>query len=209
MFDNTPPSGCYASSPTISSTLDFAVTWSEGTDVGSDLSGLYDVRYMDSSSGVWTDWLMLTPQLGATFSGQQEHVYFFEARTSDLVGNQEPFAGSPESRTLVDTLFTGPPPCSYVVGDINSNGAANGIDVTYGVSYLKGGNAPPDSCECAPLAFPFYAAMDVNGNCQANGIDITYYVAYLKGSPNPLGYCPDCPPVSAIAGGLPGSRGTR
>jgi hypothetical protein len=32
--------------------------------------------------------------------------------------------------------------CIYLPGDINGNGAANGIDVTYGVGYLKGGNLP-------------------------------------------------------------------
>jgi len=84
--------------------------------------------------------------------------------------------------------------CLYVPGDINGNGFANGIDVTYGVSYLKGGSAPRDSCDCPPLAFPFYAAMDVNGNCAANGIDITFYVAYLKGQQPSLLYCSSCPP---------------
>jgi len=85
--------------------------------------------------------------------------------------------------------------CSFVPGDINGNGSANGIDVTYGVSYLKGGSAPKDSCDCPPLAFPFYAAMDVNGNCAANGIDITYFVSYLKGQQPSLLYCQDCPPA--------------
>jgi hypothetical protein len=82
-----------------------------------------------------------------------------------------------------------------IVGDINGNGQANGIDVTYGVSYFKGGNAPLNACNCPPTPFPFYAAGDVNGNCAFNGIDITYYVAYLKGSPNPLNFCPTCPPA--------------
>ncbi|OGC90983.1 MAG: hypothetical protein A2W25_07855 [candidate division Zixibacteria bacterium RBG_16_53_22] len=87
------------------------------------------------------------------------------------------------------------PSCTYDVGDINGSGQANGIDVTYGVSYLKGGNAPADSCNCPPLAFPFYAAMDVNGSCNTNGIDITYFVSYLKGGPT-LQNCADCPPAT-------------
>jgi hypothetical protein len=85
--------------------------------------------------------------------------------------------------------------CDYVAGDINGNGAANGIDVTYGASYLKGGSTPKDPCDCPPLAFSFYAAMDVNGNC-ANGIDITYFVSYLKGQQPSLLYCQECPPAS-------------
>jgi hypothetical protein len=82
--------------------------------------------------------------------------------------------------------------CQYVVGDINDNGQANGIDITFGVAYFKGGVAPSYICDC-PNRGPIYAAGDVNGNCNFNGIDITYYVAYLKGGPA-LMPCPDCPP---------------
>ncbi|OGC91668.1 MAG: hypothetical protein A2W25_13295 [candidate division Zixibacteria bacterium RBG_16_53_22] len=94
------------------------------------------------------------------------------------------------------SLFFCQPLCPYIPGDINSSGAANGIDVTYGVTYLKGGNAPPDSCDCPPMTFPFYGAMDVNGTCSTNGIDITYFVSYLKGGQPALLYCEDCPPAS-------------
>jgi len=89
------------------------------------------------------------------------------------------------------------PSCRYLPGDINGNGQANGIDVTYGVSYLKGGNPPPNECNppCMNQPDPFYAAMDVNGNCTANGIDITYFVSYLKGQQPALLYCQDCPPA--------------
>jgi hypothetical protein len=84
--------------------------------------------------------------------------------------------------------------CDYLPGDINGSGSANGIDVTYGVTYLKNGSAPPDSCDCPPMAFPFYAAMDVNGSCSTNGIDITFFVSYLKNAQPELLYCEDCPP---------------
>jgi hypothetical protein len=89
-----------------------------------------------------------------------------------------------------------PPSCTYLLGDINGNGAANGIDVTYGVSYFKGGNVPPISCDCGVSGILF-AAGDVNGNCVFNGIDITYYVGYLKGGAG-LHPCANCPPVSAF-----------
>jgi len=102
---------------------------------------------------------------------------------------------------LDDIMVIVPPVggCDYTPGDINGNGSANGIDVTFGVSYLKGGNAPPDECNppCTGVPDPFYAAMDVNGNCTANGIDITYFVAYLKGQQPALRYCEDCPPARA------------
>jgi hypothetical protein len=96
------------------------------------------------------------------------------------------------------------PPCSYIPGDINGNSQTNGIDVTYGVSFFKGGPPPPISCPMCPEPNPFYAAGDVNGSCVFNGIDITYFVSYLKGG-SALRSCPDCtpaiemnPPVPAI-----------
>jgi len=109
----------------------------------------------------------------------------------------------PVITNTVSNQIASPPPCAYIPGDINSNGQANGIDVTYGVSYLKGGNAPRDSCDCPPMAFPFYASMDVNGNCAANGIDITYFVSYLKGQQPALLYCQDCPPAGRASPPMP------
>jgi len=89
--------------------------------------------------------------------------------------------------------------CSYIPGDINGNGAANGIDVTFGVSFFKGGMPPPHNCHpfCPGTPDPFYASGDVNGSCTFNGIDITYFVAYLKGLQPALLFCPDCPPVTS------------
>ena len=87
--------------------------------------------------------------------------------------------------------------CTYVMGDINNNGSVNGIDIVYGVNYLKGGPAPPVDCYpvCPLTPNPFYAAGDVNGNCAFNGIDITYFVRYLKLQVPSLLICPDCPPA--------------
>jgi hypothetical protein len=81
--------------------------------------------------------------------------------------------------------------CNYVVGDINGNGALNGIDVTYGVSYFKGGLVPPYSCNCN--GGNWYVAGDVNNSCVFNGIDITYLVSFFKGGPAPVP-CHFCPP---------------
>lgn len=87
--------------------------------------------------------------------------------------------------------------CPYIPGDINGNGAANGVDVVYAVSYFKGGNPPPAACDCRPEvpAFPFYATGDVNGNCVFNGVDISYYIAYLTGIQPEILSCPSCPPA--------------
>jgi hypothetical protein len=99
----------------------------------------------------------------------------------------------------VSLEIVGPAGCQYVPGDINGNGAANGIDVTFGVAYFKGGTQPPIDCGTpvgpCPQASPFFAAGDVNGNCAFNGIDITFFVSYLKGGQPALLYCPDCPPA--------------
>jgi hypothetical protein len=86
--------------------------------------------------------------------------------------------------------------CQYVIGDINHNGIANGIDVVYGVGYFKGGPEPPFICDCPPNGL-LYAEGDVNGNCAFNGIDITFYVGYLKGGPV-LRSCQDCPPEGLL-----------
>jgi hypothetical protein len=60
-----------------------------------------------------------------------------------------------------------------VPGDANSNGAANGLDVTFLVNYFKGYQAPD----------PILAG-DANGNCHTNGVDVVYLVNYLKGVGN-------------------------
>ncbi len=94
-----------------------------------------------------------------------------------------------------------PQGCDYVVGDANGNGTFNGLDVTYSVSYFKGGPPPPYECDCPPHG-TWYVAGDVNQSCSFNGLDVTYMVAYLKGGPPPHP-CPDCPPISTILGKKP------
>ncbi|HBZ02173.1 MAG TPA: hypothetical protein DEO84_12725 [candidate division Zixibacteria bacterium] len=84
--------------------------------------------------------------------------------------------------------------CAYLLGDINFNGVANGLDIVYAVRFFKGGPHPPYSCDC-PTHGPTYIAGDVNGNCSFNGLDIVYFVNYLKGGPS-LRSCLDCPPFS-------------
>jgi hypothetical protein len=87
--------------------------------------------------------------------------------------------------------------CSYIDGDANNSGAFNGIDVTYSVTYFKGGPLPPYSCECT-TGNTWFVAGDVNGNCAFNGIDVSYMVGYFKGGPGPIP-CPQCPPAGMVA----------
>ena len=82
--------------------------------------------------------------------------------------------------------------CDYAVGDVNGSDSYNGLDITYGVAFFKGGSDPMcDTCELCP---DWHYCGDVNGSCSYNGLDITYGVAYFKGGPGPIP-CADCPPV--------------
>ncbi len=85
------------------------------------------------------------------------------------------------------------PDCIYVAGDVNGNGSANGLDVTYAVNFFKGGSEPPISCDCPPHGI-FFVGGDVNGSCSFNGLDVTYMVNYFKGGPS-YAPCVDCPPT--------------
>jgi hypothetical protein len=90
--------------------------------------------------------------------------------------------------------------CDYVVGDANSSGTFNGLDVTYGVAYFKGGPPPPFICECPPHG-TWYVSGDVNASCSYNGLDITYAVSYFKGGPSP-NPCAACPPGGSVVAGV-------
>jgi len=71
---------------------------------------------------------------------------------------------------------------TFEPGDANGSSYANGLDVTYLVSHLKGNGPPPY----------IYLAGDANGDCDVNGLDVSYLVLYFKGD----GAAPiigDCP----------------
>jgi hypothetical protein len=91
---------------------------------------------------------------------------------------------------FVDELPAGE--CDYIVGDVNGNNNYNGLDITYGVNFFKGGLNPVYDCECT-AGNTWYVSGDVNASCSYNGLDITYGVSYFKGGPAPIP-CPDCPP---------------
>ncbi|UCE66467.1 MAG: carboxypeptidase regulatory-like domain-containing protein, partial [Candidatus Zixiibacteriota bacterium] len=88
--------------------------------------------------------------------------------------------------------------CNYIVGDINNSGGYNGLDITFGVNYFKGGQPPTFECYCPPHG-TWFVAGDVNGSCIFNGLDITYGVNFFKGGRDPVA-CADCPPVPAVTG---------
>jgi hypothetical protein len=104
----------------------------------------------------------------------------------ELLGFSAPYSAG---RVMNELLA--PPLCQYVPGDVNGSGGANGVDVTYFVSFLKGGPPPPVACDNGQG--PFFAAADANGDCIVNGLDVTYLVIFFKGGPD-IHYCPDYPP---------------
>lgn len=87
--------------------------------------------------------------------------------------------------------------CDYITGNVNGSGLYDGLDITFGVNYFKGGGPAPfcphGSCPIPPCNTFFYCG-DVNGDCRYDGLDITYGVAYFKGGPEPVP-CPDCTPA--------------
>ena len=87
--------------------------------------------------------------------------------------------------------------CSYAVGDVNGSGGFDGLDLTYGIRFFKGGDIP--LCSLGSCPYPpcnqFYFCGDINGSCSYNGLDISYGVAYLKGGPAPVP-CPRCLPTN-------------
>jgi hypothetical protein len=115
---------------------------------------------------------------------------------SIVVSHNDPEEDSPRIIPVeMDVTWRG---CDYVPGDINGSGSTNGLDVSYGQAYFRGGNPPPDICYDDSTNSNFYAAGDCNGNCQFNGVDLTYLVGYLQGQHPSILHCHRTPPVSRI-----------
>ncbi len=106
-------------------------------------------------------------------------------------------APNTDSISIIDVNFSIEGVCSYVPGDVNGSGSANGLDVTYMVNFFKGGDAPRESCPpCSEYGNNMlYPQGDVNGSCSWNGLDVTYFVNYFKGMGPPPVYCQFCPPA--------------
>jgi len=122
----------------------------------------------------------------------------------------QPIVGtsSSPSYTVESGFWVGAGPvgvCDYVVGDVNGSDSYNGLDITYGVNFFKGGAVPfcPfGSCPIPPCN-SFYYCGDVNASCSYNGLDVTYGVNYFKGGAGPMP-CGDCPPSGLIVTSAPG-----
>jgi immune inhibitor A len=189
--DRKIPWGTTASSPDTTTTSSFLITWNVAQD-SAPSSGIlgYDL-WCDSGSGWWNIFFE-RDTLSYTFTGATNGKrYFFKARAVDNALNRETDGWTPECTTYANITA---PPCSYMQGDINSDGQRIGGDVTYGVRYFKGiGGQPPDSCYMDSTSAYIYVAGDVNGNCEFRGSDITRLVSFFKGAAA-LSYCHFFPP---------------
>lgn len=145
------------------------------------------VKAFQDGDEIWRD----TTDLGGLFSMSEMQLgaYDVEASHTGFVTQTETgIEVFPDQTTTVN--FGLHHTCVYITGDANGNGAFNGIDVTYGVSYFKGGQPPPYTCYCD--GHTWFVAGDTNGDCVYNGLDITYGVSYFKGGPA-IHPCPACP----------------
>jgi subtilisin family serine protease len=192
MYDGTPPSGCVAASPPVSSELDFEVSWTAGEDEHSGLSGIYDVQYRDGEGGEWILWLDGVSGTSEVFAGEDGHTYYFEARNYDNAGNAEPFTDEAETQTLVDTQYI--PGCEYAAGDVNGNGIPLELgDVVAMTGIYRGTETPAFTCDCPPHGDDFAATADPNGNCVPFELnDVVVEVGAYRGDDAASG-CPDCP----------------
>jgi hypothetical protein len=179
----------------------------ENADGSDGLQVFYNAGYFldNFSVRINTDWLAVTPSSGYIAPGENVVApVTISARYLDYgnyTGNIYLDSNDPlDSLIVIPVSLTVGGGCEYVTGDVNGSDSYNGLDITYGVAFFKGGNPPQcDSCQLCP---DWYYCGDVNGSCNYNGLDITYGVTYLKGGPSP-NPCGDCPPIGdpSIAAG--------
>ncbi|MDZ7369692.1 MAG: FG-GAP-like repeat-containing protein, partial [candidate division KSB1 bacterium] len=100
-LDGTPPSGSIASSPSLSTTDTFTVSWSAANDGNGSGVVRYDI-YSKTAGGNWQLWHTASAPGKRTFTGQDKQTYFFEAVAVDLVGLSETLSSAGECSTRVD-----------------------------------------------------------------------------------------------------------
>jgi hypothetical protein len=159
--------------------------------------GVTNVTLLYSASGDWATIPMnnINDSCRATIGPFPAYTivdYFIRARDNQLNTCYSPWE-APDS--YYSFMVVGPLLCPYIAGDVNDNGAVNGLDVIYLVNYFKGGAAPPLSCDNGNG--PIFVEADINGNCVVNAADITYLVNFFLGR-NTIDYCPTFPPGGRI-----------
>ena len=80
----------------------FQVTWA-GNDNASGIQS-FDIQYMDSTRGAWSDWELNQPASKTydLFNGEPGHTYYFRCRSTDQAGNQSHYPDNPNTQIKVD-----------------------------------------------------------------------------------------------------------
>jgi len=101
IVDVTPPDSTMTALPTYQNTLQFAIAW--GPVVGTTDIAAYLVQWRDGTNP-WTDLVGYTntTAMGATFVGQDTHVYAFRSIARDRAGNVEAAPASNDTWTFID-----------------------------------------------------------------------------------------------------------
>ena len=109
-IDRVPPSCTVQPLPATTFESVFQVSWN-GSD---NLAGIrtFDVQYMDSDRGTWSDWLTDVPETKTyeLFTGQPGHTYGFRCRATDNANNTGDYPASADTSTKVDPTARPPTP---------------------------------------------------------------------------------------------------
>ncbi len=181
--------------PDITSTSDgtLIAVYSQGTALHNNIWASYSTDMGVTWSGNSNP--DLVSHAGAVYNSHVPYIATGPGDTLHVIWRQKAAGATKEDLfySKGDTLASGGGSgCEYTIGDVNGSDSYNGLDITFGVAFFKGG-ADPMCTEC-PLCAGWWYCGDVNGSCSYNGLDITYGVAYFKGGAVPIP-CADCPPI--------------
>src|SRR5207245_5760360 len=101
IVDVTPPESAVTTLPRYENTLQFAIAW--GPVVGTTDIAAYLIQWKDGANP-WTDLVgyTYTTATGATFVGQDPHLYAFRSIARDRAGNVETPPATNDTWTVVD-----------------------------------------------------------------------------------------------------------
>ena len=109
-IDRAAPSCTVQALPAVTYESVFQVNWG-GSD---NLAGIrtFDIQYLDSGRGTWSDWLTNVPasKTYELFTGQPGHTYAFRCRATDNANNTGSYPANADTSTKVDPAARPPTP---------------------------------------------------------------------------------------------------